>query len=63
MKQTGRSVTANILALGASDSGFESQRPDISPNSLPALLRKALQAGNLGIPILYRYSDTISAYR
>lgn len=24
----GRSVTANISALGADDSGFESQRPD-----------------------------------
>ena len=25
---TGRGVTANMLALGASDSGFESRRPD-----------------------------------
>ena len=25
---SGRSVTANMLALGASDSGFESRRPD-----------------------------------
>ena len=27
-KISGRGVTANILALGASDSGFESRRPD-----------------------------------
>jgi hypothetical protein len=26
--KSGRSVTANMLALGASDSGFESRRPD-----------------------------------
>ena len=25
---SGRGVTANILVLGTSDSGFESQRPD-----------------------------------
>lgn len=25
---SGRGVTANMLALGASDSGFESRRPD-----------------------------------
>ena len=28
IRRTGRSVTANMLALGASDSGFESRRPD-----------------------------------
>lgn len=27
---TGRGVTANISALGADDSGFESQRPERS---------------------------------
>ncbi len=26
--KTGRSVAANMLALGASDPGFESRRPD-----------------------------------
>ena len=28
LMKSGRSVTANMLALGASDSGFESRRPD-----------------------------------
>lgn len=27
-KDTGRGVTANMLVLGTSDSGFESRRPD-----------------------------------
>lgn len=30
-QKTGRGVTANMLDLGSSDSGFESQRPDKKP--------------------------------
>lgn len=34
---TGRGVTANMLDLGSSDSGFESQRPDKIDLFLPIL--------------------------
>lgn len=33
LRCTGRSVTANIPALGAGDSGFESRRPDLECGS------------------------------